>query len=320
VDGWPSEPVRATPGPPRVWHFPRAREDGGGRRNIKGFGSISPPATAYSLQQHHRMDERIVSDEDATSPELNIPDFNTRVAGIEKNIKEWASKPITFEFDPSGTHLFSMMELTRSYTKRCVDLAASIRLLLAQDRIVPATVMARALIETIGIACLFLNDMGRLIAAGDRTRVDARLERFYKGFRGRSVQPINVMYGIRYLGQIDKEYVEYLDKKYGVFTRFVELLRQSDEKFEDIEFQEALSIVKSYDDLSEISHPNGAATQLLYPDPSNENATVERVRARFRYASMVAIWHCRHLITALENSIDLPERYRAAFIASVQPP
>jgi hypothetical protein len=259
----------------------------------------------------------IVSGEDTTSPGLNIPDFNTRVEGIEKDLREWASKPITFNFDPSGTHLFSMMELTRSYTKRCVDLAASIRLLLAEDRIVPATVMARALIETIGIASLFLHDMGRLIAAGDQTRVDARLERFYAGFKGGSVQPVNVMDGIRYLGQIDKEYVEYLDKKYGVFTRFVELLRQSDEKYEELDFQEALSIVKNYDDLSEVSHPNGAGTQLLYPGPSNENETVERVRVRFRHASIVAIWHCRHLVTALENSVDLPERYRAAFIASV---
>jgi len=129
-----------------------------------------------------------------------------------------------------------MIELTRSYTKRCVDLAVSIRLLLAEDRIVPATVVARALIETIGIACLFLNDMGRLIAAGDRTRVMLALSAFYAGFKGRSVQPVNVMDGIRYLGQIDKEYVEYLDKKYGVFTRFVELLRQSDEKYRNPKF------------------------------------------------------------------------------------
>jgi len=257
-----------------------------------------------------------VSNEDAISPGIDIPDFNARVEKIEQDLKEWAAKPITFEFDPSGTHLFSMIELTRSYTKRCVDLATSIRLLLAGDRIVPATVMARALIETIGIACLFLNDMGRLIAVGDRTRVDARLERFYAGFKGGSAQPVNVMDGIRYLGQIDKEYVEYLDKKYGVFTRFVELLRSSDEKYEGLEFQDALSIVKNYDDLSEISHPNGVGTQFLYPDPSNENETVERARARFRYASIVAIWHCRHLVAALENNVDLPERYRAAFIGS----
>jgi hypothetical protein len=104
----------------------------------------------------------IVSSEHPTSPGPNIPDLNTRVEGIEKDLNEWASKSKIFNFDPSGTHLFSMIELTRSYTKRCVDLAVSIRLLLAEDRIVPATVMARALIETIGIACLFLNDMGRL--------------------------------------------------------------------------------------------------------------------------------------------------------------
>lgn len=255
-----------------------------------------------------------MSEEDSPSPGITIPDFNTRVAGIEKDLKEWASTPITFEFDPSGTHLFSMMELTRSYTKRCVDLAETIRSLLAEDRIVPATVMARALIETIGIACLFLNDMDRLITARDRTRVDTRLERFYAGLKGRSVQPVNVMDGIRHLGRIDKEYVEYLDKKFGAFTRFMKLLRDAEEKYKDVNFHDALSIVKTYDDLSEVSHPNGAGTQLLYPDQSNENETVERVRGRFRYMSMVSIWHCRHLITALENNVDLADRYRAAFL------
>jgi hypothetical protein len=42
----------------------------------------------------------------------------------------------------------------------------SIRLLLKDDQIVPATVIARALIETIAIGCSFLCDMDRLIAGG----------------------------------------------------------------------------------------------------------------------------------------------------------
>jgi hypothetical protein len=56
----------------------------------------------------------------------------------------------------------------------------------------------------------------------------------------------------------------------------------------------------------------------MYPDPTNENATVEKVRSRFLYASMLAIWQARYLITALENSADLPDRYRAAFMATAR--
>jgi hypothetical protein len=77
-----------------------------------------------------------------------------RLAEIERDLQSWANKPIVFSFDPSGTDLFSMRELARSFAKRSIDLAQSIRSLLEQDRIVPATVVARALIETIGMGCL----------------------------------------------------------------------------------------------------------------------------------------------------------------------
>ena len=65
-----------------------------------------------------------------------------------------------------------------------------------------------------------------------------------------------------------------------------------------------LSVIKNYNDLSEVAHPNGVGTQFMYPDPTNENATVEMARNRFRHASMLAIWQARHLITALEKSAE----------------
>jgi hypothetical protein len=69
-----------------------------------------------------------------------LPLAKERVDQIEKDIRSWATKPIEFDFDVRGTHLYSMEELSRSYAKRFVDFADSIRSLVAADRIVPATV------------------------------------------------------------------------------------------------------------------------------------------------------------------------------------
>lgn len=237
-----------------------------------------------------------------------------RVELIERDLRAWAAKPITFEFDPSGTHLFSMMELTHSYAKRCADFADSIRSLLSENRIVPATVTARALIETIAMACLYLHDMTSLIAAGDRDRVDARFSRFYAGVKGQDVEPVHVMDGMRYLEKIDGDYVTYLDQKYGFFTRLLEELKAAGEKVEAKTAREMLSAMKNYDLLSEVSHPNGIGTQFLYPDESNENSTVAQAREQFRFVSLTAIWQCHHLLNALDESADLPDRYQAAFM------
>ena len=250
-----------------------------------------------------------MSNEQTKEPEY--PNDVARIQKIERDLHGWASKPVEFTLNPAGTNLYSMMELSLSYAKRSADFAASIRLLLKDDHIVPATVIARALIETIGIGCLFLSDMDRLIAARDRDQLDTRLKRFYAGFKSSGVEPVHVLDGIRHLEQLDKAYVKYLDKKYGVFTRLFEIVREIKPEVSDI--HESLSVIKNYNDLSEIAHPNGTGTQFMYPDPTNENSAVEQARNRFRTASVVAIWQSRYLVTALENSVDLPDRYRAAF-------
>jgi hypothetical protein len=112
-----------------------------------------------------------VSEEQDEEPVF--PDIVKRIEGIEQDLHSWAAKPVEITFDPSGTDPFSIMELSLSYAKRCADLASSIRLLLEDNHVVAATVIARALIETIGIGCLFLSDMDRLIAAGDRDSLGA---------------------------------------------------------------------------------------------------------------------------------------------------
>ena len=71
-----------------------------------------------------------------------------------------------------------MMELAHSYARRCVNLADAIRLLLSENQIVPAAILGRALIETVAMGCLYLHDMGKLIAAKDHDRLESKLARF----------------------------------------------------------------------------------------------------------------------------------------------
>lgn len=237
----------------------------------------------------------------------------SRLDQIEHDLRGWADKSITFDFDPAGTDLFSMVELARAYAKRCVDLADSINLLLDANKIVPATVAARALIETIAMGCLYLHDMRRLIAEGDRDRLETRFVRFYAGTKGQTIGPVHVMDAMRHLEKIDGEYVAYLEQKYGLFARFLKAIDTSKDTTKDA--REVLSAMKNYDLLSEVVHPNGLGTQFLYPHESNDNEKVARARERFRFLSRMAIWQCHHLLNALEGSIDLPTRYKAAFMS-----
>ena len=242
----------------------------------------------------------------------NTPLATARIKQVEQDLRSLAEKPINISFDPKGTPLFSMMELARSYARRCVDLADAIHLLLAKDQIVPATVLGRALIETVAMGCLYLHDMGRLIAAKDHDRLESKLARFYAGVKGRKIEPVHVMDAMRYLEKVDAAYIEYLDGKYGVFTLLMEMLKASGEDVDE-SFGEKVSVIRTYDLLSEVSHPNGTGTQFLFPDESNETEAVTEARTRFRSASHMAIWHGRHLVAALEQLADLPERYRTEF-------
>ena len=92
----------------------------------------------------------------------------------------------------------------------------------------------------------------------------------------------------------------------------MEMLKASGEDVDE-SFGEIVSVIRTYDRLSEVSHPNGTGTQFLFLDESNETEAVKEARTRFRMASLMAIWHGRHLVAALEQRADLPERYRMEF-------
>ena len=249
------------------------------------------------------------------SPLESSPLAADRIAQVERDLRFLAEKPIDISFDPKGTPLFSMMELARSYPRRCVDLGDAIRSLIATNRIIPATIVGRALIETIAMGCLYSHDMEQKIATKDPDRLELRLQRFYMGIKGEKVKPVHVMDALRHLDKLDAAYLKFLDGKYGMFTRFIENLKASGDHVGGESFDEAVSVMKNYDFLSEVCHPNGIGTQFLYPDASNETEEVTKLRARLRFASLLAIWHGHYLVAALDKISDLPERYWRAFKA-----
>jgi hypothetical protein len=76
-------------------------------------------------------------------------------------------------------------------------------------------------------------------------------------------------------------------------------------------FRENASLTKTYDRLSEISHPNGLGTQYLYPaaDAPENHQVVEH----YRHSTGAAIWQAHHLITGLQRLEDFADRFVAAF-------
>lgn len=205
-----------------------------------------------------------------------------RYRQIEADLRQFAIQELEFDFDLSGSHLFSLMELRQSYARRAVDMVDAVFALLDTDRIVPAATLGRALIETVAMGALFLDDMAACIRSCSKERLEMRLTRFYAGMSGRDPKPVHVMDAIRHLQKIDAEYVAYLDGKFGTFTA-VDRLRGALANGAEVRgHAEVLSMMRVYDELSEIAHPNGTGVQYLYPDPSNEGEDVKRARILYK--------------------------------------
>jgi hypothetical protein len=124
------------------------------------------------------------------------------------------------------------------------------------------------------------------------------------------------MDAMRHLEKVDANYVAYLDGKYGLLMVAAKMVA-GDHKPTQEELRAALSALKNYDLLSEIAHPNGTGTQFLYPDLSEPSPEADRLRHRFRQASLMAIWQAHHLLNALEGLDALTENYRRTFLEAV---
>lgn len=234
-----------------------------------------------------------------------------RYRQIEDDLRKFVLEDMRFEFNPNGTQLFSLMELRQSYARRSVELLDSIYFLLETDKIIPAAIIGRSLIETVAMGSLFLSEMKEYVRAANRERLELRLTRFFSGMAGRDPKPIHVMDAMRHLQKEDADYVAYLDRKHGVFSA-LDKVHQDLAKGEPVESHaDLLSMMRVYDTLSEIAHPNGIGVQYLYPDPQNENDRVKGIRQYYKRLAISATWQCKHLLHALEETRKLPEQYRS---------
>jgi hypothetical protein len=75
-----------------------------------------------------------------------------------------------------------------------------------------------------------------------------------------------------------------------------------------------LSVTAIYDQLSEIAHPNGAGTQYLFPELTDEASEFIKTKESLRRIALSSLWHRFHLLDALQRSADLPEKFKASFL------
>jgi hypothetical protein len=125
------------------------------------------------------------------------PGMEVRATQVKSDVADWTKRSPEFAFDPSGSHLFSIMELAYSYAKRAHELIAVIERLLESGDLVASVVLARWLTETVGAGHLYVSDMRRLITAGDLDRLEARFMEFHAGQRDAQVGPVRVMDALR---------------------------------------------------------------------------------------------------------------------------
>jgi len=238
-----------------------------------------------------------------------------RQADIEIKLRRLADLPISFSFDPRGTPLYSIEETRRSYARRFLEIAASAKSLVGQDQIAAGAILARSIIETTGVACLFVAEMERLIVAGDPQKFDEKINRFLIGSSVGEIKPVHVNDALKHLAKLDQNYTEYLWKNYPVFEAFLQTLSDQNQNDIDLNYLLAeISITKNYDILSDVAHPNGPGTFFLFGQPENADENIERFNEFLKHLVHTAMWHGRHMVQALETSQDIAVRYAHRFM------
>jgi hypothetical protein len=247
---------------------------------------------------------------------IDTPLARERMKNIRSNLKHWATAEVRFDFDPTGTDLYSIFELSYAYAKRCDDFATAIDTLLEQRQTVPATIVGRALIETVAMGTYFISEMERLVQNGNVESIRKKLTAFWAGSKSIDVKGIHVNDALRHLDKIDAAYVKYLDEKYLLFEAFPALIEKQGKDLPPLEV--ALSAMKNYDFLSEISHPNGLGVHFIYPQLGGIDTSIKKSADElldlYKSKARMAIFQCHHLITALERTGELARGYKKAFM------
>ena len=239
-----------------------------------------------------------------------------RLKNVYSEIQEWCDRPIEFSSDPRGTQLFSIEEMKRSFCRRFIDLADSANRLLKEDRVVSAAILARAQIETVGMATFFMHEISRATRKGDLKAFEGRVAQFLGGPANGGGIPkrVHVMDAMRHLDKLDHAYVEYLWAKYPVTKAFFNALDEV--KSPGLEIQELVSRVsamKNYDMLSEFVHPNALGTFFIFGQPEDRGPAEERMRELLKGMTGAATWQGHHMITALNAAKGLSAEYFQQF-------
>jgi hypothetical protein len=229
---------------------------------------------------------------------------DARLRQIIAEVDDWAARSWTYEQAPNRV-VYSLLELAYSFPKRAHDLIQSMTLLMKGDRLVPAVILGRALVETVAMGRYYIETLEKHLAARDFHRLESAFWKFFMGSRaeGSVVKSIHINDALRDLEARDLAYLEYLVAKFPE--------RWAKQEDPVAAFRQNASLTKTYDRLSEISHPNGLGTQYLYPaaDAPENGQVVEH----YRYSTGAAIWQAHHLITGLRRLEDFGDRFVAAF-------
>ena len=174
---------------------------------------------------------------------------DARLNQIIHDITGWAQRRWTAEDSPNLV-TYEIIELAYSYPKRAHDLIESMRALMQTDRVVPAVILARALVETIAMGRYFIDKMEKSLSDGDFSRLEAHFFRFYAGSKlgEAKIKSVHVNDALRELESADVGYVSHLVNKYPFLWSMA-----GPNPTEALKGQ--ASLLQTYDKLSEISHP-----------------------------------------------------------------
>lgn len=220
----------------------------------------------------------------------------SRLLQIEEKIQTLAEHQVRLEYCTS-TDSYSVLELAYSIPKRAHDIISAMRLGILNDQVVPVVILARALVETTATGCLFYDRMEKHLTNTDHERLAKDFIKFYAGGRlAGSTKGFHTNDGLRHLEEIDLTYFESISQ---ASSQMMELLRDK------------AGVLKLYDELSEIAHPNGLGLQYLYP--AEDAADPKRVKERYRHLVGAAVWQCHHIVRAMESFSNFDLRFNDAF-------
>lgn len=229
---------------------------------------------------------------------------NARIRHIEEEIISLASTEVVFE-NHSSMDTYSILELAYSIPKRAADLIEAMKPCIHEDRVIPVVIMARALLETTAVGCLFCTQIEKKLEAQDYDGLAKTFVKFYAGGRiPGTTKGVHINDGLRLLEKLDLEYLKSLNDKHSMLN-----IEPDDSSLDNL--HKTIGVMFLYDTLSEIAHPNGLGLQYLYP--ADDAPSNKEVKQQFRHWAGSAVWQCNHIVRQLSAFKNFDERYHRAF-------